>query len=56
MNSLHRLSHGARRRITRVDSKQRGTVEPCAPHQLHSQHSHLRFSPAMVKESENCVK
>lgn len=31
------LSHGARRRITRVDSKQRGTVgwaEPCAPHRL----------------------
>ncbi|KAA8586444.1 hypothetical protein FQN60_000280 [Etheostoma spectabile] len=27
MNSLHCPSHGARRRITRVDSKQRGTVE-----------------------------
>lgn len=37
MNSLHCPSHGARRRITRVDSKQRGTVEraePCTLHQL----------------------
>lgn len=44
MNSLHCPSPGARRRITRVDSKQRGTVEraePCALHQLQAQHSHL---------------
>lgn len=47
MNSLHCPSHGARRRITRVDSKQRSTVERAeayALHQLYSEQSHLSFS------------
>lgn len=51
MNSLHCPSHGARRRITRVDSKQRGTVEQaeaCALHRLQSEHSHLLLSPVVV--------
>lgn len=44
MNSLHCPSHRARRRITRADLKQRGTVEraePGALHGLYSEHFHL---------------